>query len=187
MCRERPSCRGKILLGLVKTIFSYTSLICSCPGAGLGKAATSREEREDLEQILESGYAYGLGRDRYVGWKEQDYWSMALTLHRVLEYKVSKVGNNFYGHNEKMGHFIFCMEQMQEAEARYTMRYTMDLQKYMDNQYDQLYLAEVSNLHVCNLVDGLQESSRLLSIPISQEQRKSFYHEAIRRQLKMIG
>jgi len=109
-----PSSRGKTLLGLVKTKLSYTSLICSCPGAGLGKAAASREEREDLEQILESGYAYGLGRDRYVGWKEQDYWSLALPLRRVLEYKVSKVGNNFYGHYEKMGLFVFCMEPMQE-------------------------------------------------------------------------
>ena len=114
MCRKMPSSRGKTLLGLVKTKLSYTSLICSCPGAGLGKAAASREEREDLEQILESGYAYGLGRDRYVGWKEQDYWSLALPLRRVLEYKVSKVGNNFYGHYEKMGLFVFCMEPMQE-------------------------------------------------------------------------
>ena len=62
------------------------------------------------------------------------------------------------------------------------MNYTISLQKYLDNRYNRLYLADVDDLFVCNLDDGLQESSRMLRYRISQEQRRAFYLEAVRRQ-----
>ena len=45
-----------------------------------------------------------------------------------------------------------------------------------------LFLADVDDLFVCNLDDGLGESSRLMRYSISQDQRKAFYIEAVRRQ-----
>ena len=55
------------------------------------------EDREDFDTILSSGYGYGLQGGRYVGTKEYDYWSMALPMRRIIESKVRKAGDGFYG------------------------------------------------------------------------------------------
>ena len=73
---------------------------------------------EEIEQILEYGYAYGLKKGKYIGLKELSYWSMALPMRRILESKVSKVGKGFYGHFGKMGLFVFSRENLGEQEAR---------------------------------------------------------------------
>ena len=146
--------------------------------AGLTPAPRS----EEMDQIREYGYAYGLQKGKYIGVKELSYWSMALPMRRILESKVSKVGNGFYGHFDKMGLFVFSREDLRESEAVKAMNYTLQLQKYLDIRYNRLYLADVDDLYVCNLDDGLKESSRLVRYPITQEQRKAFYLEAVRRQ-----
>ena len=143
---------------------------------------TPAPKNEEIDQILEYGYAYGLQKGKYIGVKELSYWSMALPMRRILESKVSKVGNGFYGRFEKMGLFVFCREDLKEAEAVKAMNYTLQLQKYLDLRYNRLYLADVDDLYVCNLDDGLKESSRLARYPITQDQRKSFYLEALRRE-----
>ena len=43
-------------------------------------------------------------------------------------------------------------------------------------------LADINDLFVCNLDDGLKESSRLIRYTITREQRQAFYTEAVRRQ-----
>ena len=136
----------------------------------------------DIDQILEYGYAYGLRQGKYIGMKEFSYWSMALPLRRILESKVSKVGNGFYGHFDKMGLYVFSRENLGMNEAVKAMNYTISLQKYLDIRYNRLYLADVDDLFVCNLDDGLKESSRLLRYTITQDQRQSFYQEAVLRQ-----
>lgn len=143
---------------------------------------TPAPKNEEIDQILEFGYAYGLQKGKYIGVKELTYWSMALPLRRILESKVSKVGNGFYGHFDKMGLYVFSREDLRESEAVKAMNYTLQLQKYLDIRYNRLYLADVDDLFVCNLDDGLKESSRLSRYPITQDQRKAFYLEAIRRQ-----
>ena len=140
---------------------------------------------EEIDQILEYGYAYGLQEGKYIGVKELSYWSMALPLRRILESKVSKVGNGFYGRYEKMGLFVFCREDMKESEAVKAMNYTIQLQKYLDIRYNRLYLADVNDLFVCNLDDGLKESFRIVRYPITQGQRKVFFSEAIKRQTQI--
>ena len=140
---------------------------------------------EEIDQILEYGYAYGLQEGKYIGVKELSYWSMALPLRRILESKVSKVGNGFYGRYEKMGLFVFCREDMKESEAVKAMNYTIQLQKYLDIRYNRLYLADVNDLFVCNLDDGLKDSFRIVRYPITQGQRKFFFSEAIKRQTQI--
>ena len=137
---------------------------------------------DDLDIILKNGYAFGLEKGKYIGVKELSYWSMALPMRRILESKVSKVGNGFYGHFGKMGLFVFSRENLGEQEARKAMDYTLFLQKYQDLRYDRLYIADVNDLFVCNLADGLNEGSRMVRYRVFQEQRKAFYMEAIRRQ-----
>ena len=143
---------------------------------------TLAPEDDEFDLIRENGYAYGLGKGRYIGTKELSYWSMALPLRRIIESKVSKVGNGFYGRFDKMGLFVFNRDNLREADAVKVMNYTMSLQKYLDIRYDLLYLADINDLFVCNLGDGLKESSRLVGYPISQDNRKAFYEEAIKRQ-----
>ena len=145
--------------------------------AGLTEAV----EEEDLETILENGYSYGLQADR-VGRKELRYWSMALPLRRIIASKVDKCGGGMYGHFDRMGLYVFCKDPVTDLEVIKTLHYTMNLQKYLEICYNRLYLAEVGNLYVCNLDDGLSESARLIKLPISQEQRRAFYLEALRRQ-----
>lgn len=136
---------------------------------------------DDMDAIVQYGYAYGL--KNLIGPKELPYWEMALPLKRILESKVQKVGNGFYGHFRKMGLFVFCKDQINEVDALGTMNYTMGLQKYQDIRFNRLYLADVNDLFVCNLDDGLKDSSRLCRYPITREQRREFYLEAIHRQL----
>ena len=143
---------------------------------------TKGEDRHDIDQILEYGYGFGLSEGKYIGLKEFSYWSMALPLRRILESKVSKVGNGFYGHFDKMGLFVFSHENLGAPEAVKAMKYTISLQQYQDIRYNRLYIADVDDLFVCNLDDGLKDDSRLLRYRITQQQRQTFYEEAIKRQ-----
>jgi hypothetical protein len=127
-------------------------------------------------------YTFGLPEGKYIGLKEFSYWSMALPMRRILESKVSKVGNGFYGHFTKMGLFVFSHENLDVPEAIKAMKYTISLQQYQDIRYNRLYIADVDDLFVCNLDDGLKDDSRLIRYRITQEQRQTFYQEAIERQ-----
>ena len=134
----------------------------------------------DADAVAEYGYAYGLRTGKFIGEKEYAYWSMALPLRRILESKVAKVGNGFYGQFERMGLFVFSRENLREAEAVKAMNYTLSLQKGLEIRYNRLYLADVDDLFVCNLDEGLKLSSRLVRYRITQDLRKSFYLEAVR-------
>ena len=147
-----------------------------------GITPSGREEETDLGRILEFGYGYGLRKGRFVGARELSYWSMALPMQRIIESKVHKNGDGFYGTFDQMGLFIFSHDNLLEPEALKAINYTMSLQKNLERRYDRLYLADVDDLFVCNLEDGLSEASRLVRIGITREQRQSFYMEAIRRQ-----
>ena len=127
-------------------------------------------------------YTFGLPEGKCIGLKEFAYWSMALPMRRILESKVSKAGNGFYGHFAKMGLFVFSHENLDAPEAVKAMNYTISLQKYQDIRYNRLYIADVDDLFVCNLDEGLREDSRLIRYRITQQQRQAFYQEALRRQ-----
>ena len=137
---------------------------------------------DDYDRILENGYGFGLEGGKYIGKKEFFYWSMALPLRRILESKVAKVGNGFYGRFDEMGLFVFSRENLGMAEAVKAMNYTLSLQKHLEIRYNRLYLADVDDLFVCNLDDGLKDDSRLVRYRVSQQQRQDFYREAIDRQ-----
>ena len=143
---------------------------------------TKGEDLHEIDQILEFGYGFGLQGGKYIGLKEFSYWSMALPLRRILESKVSKVGNGFYGHFTQMGLFVFSHENLGAPEAVKAMKYTIALQRYQDIRYNRLYIADVDDLFVCNLDDGLKDDSRLLRYRITQQQRQAFYQEAVQRQ-----
>ena len=103
-------------------------------------------------------------------------------MRRILESKVHKAGSGFYGLFDKMGLFVFSREDLSEAEAVRAMDYTISLQKYQDIRYNRLYIADVNDLFVCNLDDSIGAGYRLVRYPITREQRKAFFHEAIQKQ-----
>lgn len=137
------------------------------------------EDMEDLEHIIDSGYSFGLQNGKYIGSREVEYWSLALPMKRILASKISKVSCGLYGDYRRMGLYVFCKDNLDELGVIRTCKYALDLQKYADRGYDQLYLCEVSSLHVCNLADGISDSARISTIPIPQQQRREFYLKAL--------
>ena len=136
----------------------------------------------DRDTILGSGYSFGLQTGKYVGVNELPYWRMALPMRRILESKVSKAASGFYGRWESLGLFVFSKDNLSEGEALKAMNYTISLQKYQDIRYNRLFIADIDDLFVCNLDDGLAASSRLARHRLTQAQRRTFFLEAIRRQ-----
>ncbi len=140
-------------------------------------------ERSDLESISESGYAYGLREGQYVGARELSYWQLAQPLRSILKSKVSKLGHGLYGHFGKKGLFVFSKDNMNEGQMARTCRYMMQLQAEQEIRYNRLYLADINELFVCNLDDGLSFDARLVIIPVSREQRRDFYLRAVDAQI----
>ena len=140
------------------------------------------DHTDEYDRILENGYGFGLEGGKYIGKKEFFYWSMALPFRRILESKVAKVGNGFYGRFDEMGLFVFSRENLGMAEAVKAMKYTLSLQKHQELRYNRLYLADVDDLFVCNLDDGLNDGSRIVRYRVSRQQRQTFYQEAVDRQ-----
>ena len=93
---------------------------------------TKGREGEEIDQILEYGYGYGLRGGHYIGAKELLYWKMALPMRRIIASKVSKAANGFYGQYDKMGLYIFSKDDLEEVDAVRIMNYTIGLQKYQD-------------------------------------------------------
>jgi hypothetical protein len=137
---------------------------------------------DDFDSILETGYSFGLSTGKYVGTNELRYWQMALPMRRILESKVSKAASGFYGRWDRMGLFVFSKDNLSERDAVKVMNYAISLQQYQDLRYNRLYIADVDDLFVCNLDDGLKASSRIARYRLTQAQRREFYLEAIRRQ-----
>ena len=138
-----------------------------------------KEDQEEYNRILSSGYGYGLQNGRYIGAKELFYWEMAKPLKQIIENKVSKAVCGLYGEFSNMGLYVFCKDNLSEPEVIKTIKYILELQKYADGGYDTLYLSEINELHVCNLRDGISDSARLATYDIPQDLRREFFIKSI--------
>ena len=139
------------------------------------------EDREEVDQILQSGYGYGLQNGRYVGHLEYEYWALAQPLRRIIESKVSKVGSGFYGNFEQYGLYIFCKDHLSVEEVILTMEYTSDLQRHLDIKYSTMYLSLIDRLYVCDLtqVDRLHHPTKCTSYEISRRMCKEFFIKSL--------
>lgn len=135
------------------------------------------KDREEVRQIISSGYGYGLQDGRYVGSLEYDYWMLAQPLKRIIESKISKVGAGFYGDFKEYGLYIFCKDDLSEEEVILTMEYASDLQRHLDIKYSTLYLSLIDRLYVCDLtnVDRLVRKTTCTSHEITREMCKKFF------------
>ena len=143
----------------------------------------AEEDREEVDQIIRSGYGYGLQEGKYVGYLEYEYWQLAQPLKRIIESKVSKVGAGFYGNFKEYGLYIFCKDDLTENEVALTMEYTSDLQRHLDIKYSKMYLSLIDRLYVCDLneVDRLQGPTHCQCYDISKQMRKSFFLQSIEK------
>ena len=138
--------------------------------AGSRPVKSAGVESGDLDSMLASGYGYGLDDGQYVGSREYDYWSLALPMRRIIENKVSKAGNGFYGEFELLALYVFSKDALSDSEVADIMDFTMNLQSENKIRYDFLYLSEINNLNVCDL-----RSAQMVCHPISRVQRRDFF------------
>ena len=130
---------------------------------------------EDLQHINQSGYAYGLGDCSIIGRNEYEFWSLALPLKRILEIKMNKVNDGFYGDFDEFGLFVFTKEDLDIEQIKQTIAFMMEKQAYQNRLYSRLFLSQIQTLFDCDL-----ETGRYRKFKISEEQRRSFYEEAIK-------
>ena len=146
--------------------------------AGVEKPSDNNEE---MQQIIKSGYGYGLQDGKYIGRLEYEYWRLAHPLRRIIESKVGKVGSGFYGDFKEYGLYIFCKDHLSEEEVILTMEYTSDLQRHLDIKYSKMYLSLIDRLYVCDLssVDRTEHITKCTSYDISRKMCKDFFLKAL--------
>ena len=148
---------------------------------GLPCRTEEKEDHEEIRQIIDSGYGYGLQDGRYVGHLEYEYWSLALPLRRIIESKIRKVASGFYGEFSEYGLYIFCKDDLTQEEAIMTMEYASELQRHLDVKYSKMYLSQIDRLYVCDLasVNRTDHNTTLTTYDISREQCKEFFIKAL--------
>jgi hypothetical protein len=141
----------------------------------------AEQDREEVNQIIKTGYGYGLQDGKYIGHLEYEYWALAQPLRRIIESKVRKVGSGFYGEFTEYGLYIFCKDDLTEEEVILTMEYTSDLQRNLDVKYSKMYLSLIDKLYVCDLtqVDHLHHPTKCTSHDISRKMCKEFFLRAL--------
>ena len=130
---------------------------------------------EDLRHINQSGYAYGLGDGSIIGRNEYEFWSLALPLKRILEIKMDKVNNGFYGDFNEFGLFVFTKMDLDIAQIKQTIAFMQEKQAFQNRLYSRLFVSQIQTLFDCDLFTG-----QYRRIKVDREQRRLFYDEAIK-------
>ena len=129
---------------------------------------------EDLRHINQSGYAYGLGDGSIIGRNEYEFWSLALPLKRILEIKMDKVNNGFYGDFHEFGLFVFTKEDLDLDQIKQTIAFMQEKQAFQNRIYSHVFISQIQTLFDCDL-----ETGHYRKIKVSKEQRRSFYEQSI--------
>ena len=141
-------------------------------------------DKEEVGEIIRSGYGYGLQDGRYIGHIEYEYWSLAQPLKRIIESKISKVSSGFYGDFKEYGLYIFCKDRLSEDEVIMTMEYASELQRHLDVRYSKMYLSLIDRLYVCDLseVDRTEHTTTCTAYDITEGMCKDFFLKSLRQQ-----
>ena len=76
---------------------------------------------------------------------------------------------------DEFGLFVFTKEDLDIDQIKQTIAFMMEKQAYQNRLYSRLFLSQIQTLFDCDL-----ETGRYRKINISEEQRRSFYEEAIK-------
>jgi len=137
--------------------------------------AVKEVNADDLRHIRQSGYAYGLGNGDMIGRNEFEYWSLALPLKRILENKMDKVNNGFYGDFPEFDLFVFTKEDLDIPQIKQTIAFMQEKQAFQNRLYSRLFVSQIQSLFDCDLFTG-----QYRKIKVDKEQRRFFYDEAIK-------
>ncbi len=127
----------------------------------------------DLERVGCFGYSYGIQRS-VVGRREKDFWSLAFPLRRIIESKITKVSNGFYGNFAEFDLYIFSRYDLSLQEATDAMDYAIEIQKGLKPNYSFMFIFDTHSLFVCDLYHDI-----ITQIPVTQEQCEMYYSEAL--------
>ena len=128
----------------------------------------------DIERIRRYGYSYGIHR-RLMGKVEEEFWSLAIPLKRIIESKVCKVANGFYGSFREFGLFVFSKDELSLEYATQTMDYTIEIQQENTTKYATMFIFDTHSLFVCDLVNDI-----ITKINVNAEQCERYYMEALK-------
>jgi hypothetical protein len=137
-------------------------------------AVAKVKDLPELNDKRASGYVYGLVDTNSVGAEEHRYWLEASPLKRVIENKVKKVINGFYGNFKEFGLYIFTKDDLTANDLIAAMKLTLELQEGAVWQFQTLYISEVQNLYVCDVA-----TLSYKQYPISEELCKKFFINSI--------
>ena len=174
--RDRPDLQDEVQsigIEVTRAIRENKNVANALVNEMAGEAVTE-VNAEDMRHIRQSGYAYGLGDGSIIGRNEYEFWSLALPLKRILEIKMDKVNNGFYGDFNEFGLFVFTKEDLGLDQIKQTIAFMMEKQAYQNRLYSRLFLSQIQALFDCDL-----ETGHFRKIKISEEQRRLFYEEAI--------
>ena len=118
----------------------------------------------------------GLGDGSLMGSNEYEYWSMALPLKRILEIKMNKVNDGFYGDFSEFGLFVFTKDDLDLPQVEQAVLFMKEQQATQSIRYDRLFISQIQTLYSCDLVLG-----QILQFKVSRTQRKQFYESAVGR------
>jgi hypothetical protein len=127
----------------------------------------------DWVDMTKYGYGYGI-HDVIIGNVEYDYWAAALPLKRIIENKVRKVSNGFYGDFSIYGLYVFSKENLTDDMIGEAISFTIDLQKSNEKRYDYMFISQIHEMFICNLKDASFEMKK-----ISKELCRKFYRDAV--------
>ena len=175
--RDRPDLQdeqGGIGIEVTRAIAENKNVANALVNEMAGEAV-KEVNADDLRHISQSGYAYGLGDGSIVGRNEYEYWSLALPLKRILEIKMDKVNNGFYGDFPEFDLFVFTKEDLDIPQIKQTIAFMQEKQAFQNRLYSRLFVSQIQSLFDCDLFTG-----QYRKIKVDKEQRRFFYDEAIK-------
>lgn len=126
------------------------------------------------KEMYRLGYTYGLISKDIVGPMEYYYWRQASPMSRVIENKVRKATNGFYGDYRDLGLYIFTKDEILNGELMAAMHLTLKLQSGLSGGFQTLYISEIQNLYVCNIATMSYEQYH-----ISKDMCRKFFNSAV--------
>jgi hypothetical protein len=127
----------------------------------------------DWDDITKHGYGYGLNPN-IVGKLEYKYWAAAYPLKRIIENKIKKVTEGYYGTFSHYSLYVFLKESLDRNTVTSTIKYVSRLQENKKYVYNYLFLSQINEMYICDLYN-----SSFKLIEISKVQCRRFYHDAI--------
>ena len=175
--RDRPDLQdeqGSLGIEVTRAIRENKNVNNALVNEMAGKAV-KEVNADDLHHIKQTGYAYGLGDGSIIGRNEYEYWSLALPLKRILEIKMDKVNNGFYGDFREFDLFVFTKEDLDIDQIKQTIAFMQEKQAFQSRLYSRLFVSQIQTLFDCDLFTGQYKKYK-----VNKALRRSFYDEAIK-------